>query len=275
MRIAVLGLLVVINIIIFTFPTPNGLSVSFFDVGQGDAIFIEGPRGAQVLIDGGSTRAVLRRLNERMPFFDRALEAVVATHPDQDHIGGLVDVVQRYSVGVWFDSGAKNDTAVYRALWRAQQGQQQNIHRVVTPVRIMLGGTAYADVLFPNQPLNNISSNASSIIIRVVYGDTSFLFTGDAPASVERVLVAMYGSTLNSTVLKVGHHGSKTSSDPQFIDTVQPEAVVYSRGCDNRYGHPHPDVVERFNARGIQTYDTCEDGTVTFHSNGSAVSVKK
>lgn len=275
MRLAVLGMLVVINVVIFTFPTPNGLSVSFFDVGQGDAIFIEGPRGAQVLIDGGSTRAILRRLNERLPFFDRTLDAVIATHPDQDHIGGLVDVAQRYSVGVWFDPGVESDTAVYRALQKAHQEKQQNMYHVSAPLRIALGGGAYADLLFPNQPLKTSSSNASSIVVRVVYGDHAVLLTGDAPASIERYLIALYGGTLKSTVLKVGHHGSHTSSEPAFVRTVNPQHVVYSRGCDNRYGHPHEEVVNTFTVQNAQAHDTCTHGTVRFTFSEKGVRVTR
>jgi competence protein ComEC len=139
-------------------------------------------------------------------------------------------------------------------------------------MRIILGDGAYADVLFPDRDVSAVETNTASIIMRVVYGETSFMLTGDSPQSIERYLTSsIYRTSLRSDVLKVGHHGSRTSSAEAFVHAVSPRYAVFSRGCDNAYGHPHREVVERFARLGIETRDTCEDGTVVFRSDGSAV----
>lgn len=273
-RCGVIAGFIFLNTIIFLSEPKQMLSVSFFDVGQGDAILIEAPSGVQVLIDGGADKSVLRELGEELSFFDRTIDAVVATHPDQDHIGGLSDVFERYQIDVFIESGAKNDTAASGALERAVQNE--NVPRVIarSGMKLSLGGGAYADILFPDRDVSSLESNSASIIMRVVYGDTEFMLTGDAPSSIEGVLVSQYGEMLESDVLKAGHHGSKTSSNPHFLQAVNPLYGVYSRGCENRFGHPAPEVVERFVSKGIHTFDTCEDGTVTFVSDGTVLSVQ-
>lgn len=274
-RFVLLIALVVINVFIFSFPVPNGLSVSFLDVGQGDAIFIESPTGVQMLIDGGATRDVLREMGSRMPFFDRTLDMMIATHPDQDHIGGLVDVLGRYRTLHFMESGIVGDTSASRALGAALI--EHDVPRVVARrgMRILLGGGAYADVLFPDRDVSNVETNTGSIIMRVVYGEHEFLLTGDSPKSIETYLALGYGSTLESDVLKAGHHGSKTSSDPGFVSAVAPTYAVVSAGKDNRYGHPHQEVLEIFMKRGMKVLSTAELGTITFRSNGKTLRVSE
>ena len=273
MRALVLLVLVAVNALLFTVPTPNGLAVTFFDVGQGDSILIEGPTGVQVLIDGGPSTVVVRELGQRLPFWDKSLDAVIATHPDADHIGGLPEVLNRFAVGHIMEPGATSDTTAWSALVSATNAELESGAQHIVPhrsMRIALGGSAHAYVLYPTGDGNGVKdTNSASVIVRVVYGNTSFMLTGDAPAAVERELVAAYGSELQSTVLKAGHHGSKTSSSAEFIEAVAPQYVVFSRGCDNRYGHPAPEVVERFNNLKIPGYDTCRDGTITIRSDGA------
>lgn len=271
--ILVAGLLV-INVIVFSIPVPNGLSISFLDVGQGDAILVEGPTGIRMLIDGGATRAVLRETGRRLPFFIRSLDAVVATHPDQDHIGGLVDALKRYDVAVFMEPGVIHDTPVSRALASAVS-EEKRVERILARrgMRLLLGDGAYADILFPDRDVSRAESNTASVVMRVVYGEHEFILTGDSPQSIERYLVDG-GITLASDVLKAGHHGSKTSSSEEFVKAVDPTYVVYSRGCDNRYGHPAPETVALFQKLSILARDTCEDGTVTFRSDGRNLELK-
>lgn len=274
MRALFIGLLVCINIAVFSFHQERRLSVSFLDVGQGDAIFIEGPTGIQVLIDGGATRSVLRQLSAWVGFFDRDIDAVVATHPDQDHIGGLVDVLSRYETPLFIESGATSSTPVYAALENVLT--ENHVERILArrSMRILLGGGAYADILFPDRDVSGVDANTASIVMRVVYGENEFFLNGDSPKAIEEYLVDLDGSRLESDVLKAGHHGSKTSSDELFIKTINPIYVVYSRGCNNRYGHPSEEVVALYQSLRIESFDTCEDGTVTFQSDGKTIKIK-
>lgn len=262
------------NILLWSVPVPQGLTVSFLNIGQGDAILITGPTGVQVLVDGGPDSSVLREVGQQLPFWDKTLDAVVATHPDQDHIGGLPDILNRYEVGTILEPGIDNTTRAWIAFVDATNAELQSGARHMLArrgMRITLGGGAYADLLYPASDVSAVKdTNSGSVVMRVQYGATSFMLTGDAPAEVEQKVIAA-GDVLKSTVLKAGHHGSKTSSSPEFIEAVNPQYAVFSRGCDNRYGHPAPSVVELFQSLHIGIFDTCEQGTIDFHSDGQVV----
>lgn len=249
------------------------LRVSFLDVGQGDAIFIESPAGRQVLIDGGSTREVLRELGGLTRWYDRSIDMVVATHPDADHIGGLPDVLRRFNVSYVLRSSVEDTGSDAKAFMRAVAEEVSLGARDIVAERgqVFDIGGARIEVLFPDRDMRGVETNTGSIALRIVHGETSFLLTGDAPAGIEEYLVRLHGGSLNADVLKVGHHGSNTSSSLLFLGYAAPEYGVFSRGCDNRYGHPHAEVVERFARLGIQTLDTCEEGTITFISDGRSV----
>jgi len=267
-------ILVGANIILWAVPVPRGLTVSFLNIGQGDSILIQGPTGVEVLVDGGPDTSVLRELGQTLPFWDRTIDAVVATHPDADHIGGLSAVLQRYKVGDYISTGVTNDTRAWVNLQSAVEAS--GAPRVVARrgMRLILGGGAYADVLYPDTDIfdpNN--TNAGSIVLHVVYGKTSFMLTGDLPDKQELHLVAAYPNDLDSNVLKAGHHGSAHSSTPEFVAAVSPNFVVYSRGCNNRYGHPAPRVVALFESLQIPAFDTCQQGTITFSSDAHHLQV--
>ena len=271
-------LAVLLNVVAWVavlFPSTPTLEVSFLDVGQGDAIFIEGPSGMQMLIDGGLDRSVLRELGKRMGLLDRSIDVVVETHPDADHIGGLPGVLAAYRVGAFIEPGIINDTTPTRALEDAV-AREPILHPVIARqgMRIQLGGGAYADILFPDRAVEEAETNTGSIIMRVAYGDTSFMLTGDAPSSIEEWLVRLYGSALGSDVLKAGHHGSRTSSSAPFLAAVNPEVVVISAGKDNQYGHPHADVVSRIEESGAAMLSTATEGTVRFVSDGRVIRQK-
>ena len=278
-RLLFLAVLAFGTVWIYTIPVPHQLTVSFLDVGQGDAIFIEGPTGTQLLIDGGATRGVLRSVRKVMPFFDRSIDAVVATHPDQDHIGGLAHVLGRYAVQHFFEPGNSSQTPASLRLREALQEKGMKPIPARRGMRLLLGGGAYADVLFPDRDVSTAESNTASVVMRVVYGETAFLLTGDSPQSIEKYLVSLEPlasgkSGLKSNVLKAGHHGSKTSSAEIFLETVNPDVVVISAGKDNRYGHPHQTVVEAIKSRGIGLRSTALEGTVLFTSNGETISIQ-
>lgn len=255
---------------------PRGtVIVSFLDVGQGDAIFIDSPRHGQVLIDGGSgSGAVLSALSGVMPFYDRFIDVVIATHPDEDHIGGLVGVLGHYRVGVVLLSGGTADTAVERAF--REEILSRGVRTIIARrgMKVLLDGSTSLAILFPDRDVSTVPTNEGSIIARLVYGDTSYLFTGDAPQSIERYLAALDGEGIASDVLKVGHHGSKTSTDEVFLGAVDPMYAVISAGNDNRYGHPHEEVIDRLTRFGAAILKTSERGTIVIESNGERVRVR-
>jgi len=249
------------------------LTVSFLDVGQGDSIFIQAPSGRQVLVDGGKGTAVLRQLSRHVPWYDKTIDVVVGTHPDQDHIGGLVEVLRRYRVALIVKSSVLDtEGADFKAFEKAI-GEEEGAEtfQAERGKVVDLGKGAYLEILFPDRNLAEAETNTGSIVTRIVYGETAFMLTGDSPDEIENYLAALGTSTLKSNVLKAGHHGSKTSSSPLFLGYVNPEYGIYSRGCDNKYGHPAPEVVARFAQFGIPTLDICKDGTITFVSDGQTV----
>jgi competence protein ComEC len=247
------------------------LQVSFLDVGQGDAIFIETPDGVQVLIDGGADNGVLRELGSVMSVFDRNLDLIVATHPDLDHIGGLPDVLDRYNIDRLLITTNENDTPAAAALAAAADTKAAEILLAEAGQIITLGAYTYAEVLSPRGDETNWQSNNASIIIRIVFGDTAVMLSGDAGLEIENFLVERYGEQLRSDILKLGHHGSKTSTSEAWLDAVKPAFAVVSAGLDNRYGHPHQEVMQRVFARNIAASHTGTDGTVTYYSDGQQV----
>lgn len=249
--------------------TSGELTVTFLDVGQGDAILIESPSGTQILIDGGKNRAVIRELSREMPLFDRSIDVVLATHPDADHIGGLVDVLERYRVPLVFRSSVEDEDGPDAAAFDRAVADEGASDIVLERGQIIdLGGGVRLEILFPDRAVSEIETNTGSVMARLVYGETAFMLTGDAPSSIEEYLVQIDGESLKSDVLKAGHHGSRTSSSLVFVGFVSPEYAVISRGCDNTYGHPHEDVLATFARLGIAALDTCTEGSITFVSDG-------
>lgn len=253
------------------------LAVHFLDVGQGDATLIETPDGVQVLIDGGPDAGVLRELSAQLGFFDRTIDVLVATHPDGDHIGGLIDVLERYEVGTIVLTENESDTPTAAAFAAAVAAEGAEIVYARAGASLTLGASTTLDILFPDRNPVGFESNASSIIAQLHYGDIEFMLTGDAPKNIEEYLVREHGSALESEVLKVGHHGSDTSTAATFVAAVAPQFAVISAGADNRYGHPHTEVLRRLKSGGLaSTFQApmileTKDGTVSFQSDGNRV----
>lgn len=280
--LAVFLFLVFLNAVIWYALSQNAykgeLVVSFLDVGQGDAIFIQSPTGVQVLIDGGKGRSVLRELPNVMSWFDRTIDVVIGTHPDLDHIGGLPDVLKRYRVSTIVRSSVLDiEGSDFAAFNDSIEREKESGAKEIIAERgqvFDLGAGATLTILFPDRDVPGLETNTGSIIARLEYGKTSFMLTGDSPQAIEEYLVRLDGSKLNSTVLKAGHHGSRTSSSPLFVGFVDPEYAVFSRGCDNTYGHPHEETTELFKKFQVATLDTCLDGRITFESDGKSVQLK-
>lgn len=250
------------------------LRVAFLDVGQGDSVLIESPTGKRLLIDGGPDGSVLRELPKVIPWYSRTIDVVLATHPDADHIGGLSDVLRRYTVQYIIDNSVQHESPAVESFLAFSADEDALVRGLMRGDVIDLGGGVRVDVLFPDRDMRTADTNTASIIVRVSYGAHSFLLTSDSPTAIENYLFSQYGNALQSTVLKAGHHGSNTSNDVLFVGTVSPEYVVYSRGCDNRYGHPHQEVLDVFERFEVTAYDTCTNGTIVFESDGETLNVK-
>lgn len=246
------------------------LTVSFFDVGQGDAIYIESPGGSDVLIDGGATQDVMRARAQVEPFWDRTIDAIIATHPDADHIGGLVDVLERTHVDMVGVSGVERDTEVFQAFRREMEQERARVEVLERGMRITIDEYVVLTVLAPHGGTNQTDVNEMSIVARLDYGDTSFLFTGDAPRSVERTLLQRY-IEIDADVLKVGHHGSDTSTSSEFVSAVSPATAVISVGADNRYGHPTQNVLDTLEENEVHVLRTDTAGTISFTSDGTEI----
>ncbi len=246
------------------------LKVSFLDVGQGDAIFIETPSGRQVLVDAGPHTNVLRALGTVMPFYDREIDVVLVTHPDADHIGGFQELFRRFDINVVLDTGATNDTQVYTSYRDAVVEEGASYVKARRGQVIDFNDGTYIRVLFPDRELDEDIGNDGSVVVQVVYGETEVLLSGDAGQNIERLLVSLEGGMLASDILKAGHHGSKSSSASVFVTTVDPEISIISAECDSRYGHPHQEVMTLLSQISEQVLGTCEHGTITFISDGQS-----
>ncbi|MBD3208508.1 MAG: MBL fold metallo-hydrolase [Candidatus Nealsonbacteria bacterium] len=244
------------------------LEVNFFNVGQGDAVFIETPQGYQVLIDGGPGSVVLEKLAQEMPFWDRDLDLVVLTHPEHDHVAGLIEVLKRYQVDHILWTGVTRDTGEYEE-WKKMVEEREGVVIARAGQVISTPQTKFY-VLHPFESLKSQTvknTNNSSVALSLRYLENSFLFTGDLYKSVENDLVERNGD-LSSDVLKVGHHGSKTSTGKEFLEAVDPGIAVISAGSGNSYGHPHEEVLDILNDYDINILRTDRDGDIKIISDG-------
>jgi len=247
------------------------LTVAVMDVGQGDAIYIQSPTGVEILVDGGPDSSVLRELPTLMQPFDRSLDAVIETHPDADHIAGLVDIFMRYNVGAFIEPGVPKDTATFVALINEVE-EKDTPHLIARRgMRLDLGRGAVLEVLYPDVDVSTLSpskANDGGVVMRLTYGEATMLLTGDISSKVETQLIKLDDSVLDIDLLKVGHHGSRTSTSDAFVKAVTPAAAIISVGGDNRYGHPTQDVLKTLSSNNVKTLRTDEEGTIVFTSNG-------
>lgn len=248
------------------------LKMAFLDIGQGDAIYIEAPNGNQILIDGGPGKNLLSRLGELMPAYDRSIDLLIVSNPDKDHIAGFIEVLKSFDVAMVMEPGTKPETTVYKEFEKAveTEGAQKIISKRGQIVSIDKTRGVYFVIFFPDQDVAEWKTNDGSIIGKLVYGNTCVIFTGDAPERMENYVVAFDGSALHCQVLKVGHHGSRTSSGVSFVGTVAPDYAVISSGQDNSYGHPHQETLDTLNRFGAKILRTDILGTIIFTSDGQS-----
>ncbi len=250
----------------------NKLRIWFFDVGQGDAIFVETPEGEQILVDGGPGEAVLSKLGSVMPFWDRTIDMIVLTHPHADHTTGLIEVLERYQVDQIVLTGVNYHSKTYQAFLEHVEDESAKIITIDRPMDLSLGSVKI-QAIWPKYSVENQNVkdiNETSIVLKIVYADSSVLLTGDMYESQETELASLIGDI---DVLKVPHQGSLTSSSVGFIDVIDPEIAVITVG-ENSYGHPAPVVVRRYLDHGSKLYRTDLDGDILLISDGTEPEVQ-
>ncbi|HAT73832.1 MAG: Beta-lactamase domain protein [Candidatus Moranbacteria bacterium GW2011_GWF2_36_839] len=243
------------------------LKIIFFNVGQGDAIMISQGQN-QILIDGGpSGQKEMEKLGKYIPFWDRKIEIVIATHPDQDHIGGLIDVMKNYKIGKVIDNSAESDSQVYKNYLEIIENK--NIERLKGKEGMNIKiKDANLEIIYPGLILDPPAggpkdTNSDSIVAKLIYGQNSFLFTGDFPLEKESALL-IDKFDLISKVLKVSHHGSKNATSQEFLSKVSPFDAIISVGKNNSYGHPAGELLERLRAKKINILRTDEKGDIEY-----------
>lgn len=241
---------------------PATLRVWFADVGQGDGIIIRTPSRDTVVVDGGPRTDFIQEVDSHVPVTDRRIDLLVATHADADHVTGLVGLVESGRVASALINRDTKQTKIYQRLLAALEQQQVHVIEAQAGQVYAFGGV-YVRVLWPT--LDGLAhakeSNEKSIVLRVSYGSQDILLTGDAPDTVEHLLLEQ-GTQVSAEVLKVGHHGSKYSSTPAFLSAVQPEVAILSVGAKNRYSHPAPGVLTALAHLGIRTLRTDAHGDI-------------
>ncbi len=244
------------------------LVVHFLDVGQGDSEFIELPNGKCMLIDASEKEYSDEIIEAVSGYGYSRLDYVVGTHPHTDHIGGLADVINHFDIGEIYMPKASSASKTFERLLTAVSDKNLQINTAKAGKSIYSDDEIKIDILSPigdkYDDLNNYSA-----VVRISYGSNSFLFTGDAEALVENEMLDECYSQLDCDVLKIGHHGSNTSSTLSFLDAVSPTYAVISCGEGNSYGHPHDEVLMRLADVGASVYETDIDGTVTISCDGS------
>jgi len=263
----ILGALLVIVLIlgfIIHFLNQNNLQVVFFNVGQGDSILISSGVN-QTLIDGGkSGKILLEKLGKYIPFWDRKIEVVISTHPDSDHIGGLVDVFKNYKVQTVIRTNTESESQIFAALNSVIKKEDSEVVEAKFGDVINFSDDVKMKIIFPfSSTLQKVqNTNETSVVAKLNFGKTNFLFTGDLPVEQESEILNR-GINIESQVLKIGHHGSKYSSSQEFLQKVNPTDTIISVG-QNSYGHPNPEALERIRIIGAKILRTDQVGDIEY-----------
>jgi competence protein ComEC len=277
-------LLVVMNIILYAWVfaswSPSSLRITFLDVGQGDAAFVEFPNGTNMLIDAGP-RTVRMDAGSRfvVPFLRahgiRSINTIVVSHPHSDHFGGVPAIMREFRTGRVVDAGSKASSSLFREYAHLIDSLEVGYRRVVAGDTIDCGGDIRVYVLHPSGRFvpgetSGRNLNEESVVVKLVYGQTSVLFSGDAEHGAEDRMVDAYDGFLKSDLLKVGHHGSKTSTTSRYLGSVDPRWGIVSVGKGNVFRHPSEIVLQRLRDRMVHVRRTDEHNAVIFMSDGAS-----
>lgn len=246
----------------YDFLPKNKLEIFFLNVGQADSILIKTPKNHLILIDAGNGEAVLYELNKALSFWQKNFDLVVLTHPDRDHFGGFNSFIKKYKVKNFLMAGVETNDAFYKMLLTKLDEKNINVRFANSNSDFLFDDGALIDILHPSEFLigENELRNVSSIVLKLELKNIKILFMGDAEKDIEEALIAE-NQDLKADILKVGHHGSKTSTSEIFLKKVKPEIAIISVGRNN-YGHPHQQILELLKKYDIRIYRTDINGTV-------------
>mgnify|MGYP001559267079 CR=1 FL=1 len=267
------SLTLLLGIAVFADTREGILEIDVLDIGQGDAILIQTPTRARVLIDGGRDTTVSKKIAEELPFWERTIDVMILTHPDLDHVGGLPDVLRRYRVGAILLTEVEKDLPAYQEFLARAREEDIPLQYVYAGDSLRLGPDLVLAIFAPEKgTIDSEDLNNFSIVAKLMHNKRSFLFTGDAEDKGERRMIAG-GADLSADVLKLGHHGSRYSSSAVFFKSVGARAGLISAGAHNSYGHPHPDVLKRMADASMTAYRTDTQGTIEIISDGEFLTI--
>ena len=274
---AVLPILIFILLLITTLSlssTAENLKLHFIDVGQGDSIFIEIPGNKKILVDGGdrADRIAAGIINYLKDQGVKKLDYIISTHPHADHIGGLEDIIDYFEVGTVLDSGKIHTSKTYENYLIKIDQKNINFDTPRQGDELEIGKSKIT-FLHPDQQIDNYDLNNSSLVFVLNFGDQNFLFTGDIEKKVESELLEE-NPDLKVNLIKVPHHGSKTSSLSDWLKNLSPEIAVIQVGADNHYGHPTAEVIELYQAQGAEIYRNDLNGNIVVTADGKNYAVK-
>lgn len=271
-------LLVLANIYVwqFIFSLDNDLTITFFDIGQGDSAFITTSQGHQIIIDGGPGNRLVNKIGKAMPMWDRSVDLVILTHPEYDHLSGLIEVFARYDIENIIWTGIETNGNIFEQWQKALANEAQDGAKIVFAKagQKIIAGRTIGEVISPREDLSGEFSdkgvNETSIVVLFGFGANKFLFTGDIGERTEKALLAN-NSDIKADVLKIAHHGSKYSSSPEFLAAVSPQIAVISCGANNTYGHPAKEVLNNLQNFAINVRRTDQGGDVIIKSDGKSL----
>lgn len=251
----------------------NGnIEISYLDVGQGDSIYIK-VNDFDILIDAGPRSDVNKLMKQLGEKNIDDFEIVIATHPHEDHIGGMTKVFEKYKVENFYMPKITHNTKTFENMIKEVSNKGLKPKVIKEGTTIELGEGAKIDVYSPIKDSYDNLNNYSPIM-KLTFGNNKFIFTGDAEIEVEKDVLSKYLDRLKGDVIKFGHHGSSTSSSTEFIKAISPKYGIISCGVDNSYGHPHKETVRLIKEQNIKAYRTDTQGQITLTSDGNNINIK-
>lgn len=256
---------------------PHDLEVYFLDVGQGDSILIRTPDNVDILIDGGPDKKVLTEIGKILPFWDKDIELMLLTHPHDDHLIGLISVLNKYQVDKVIYNSADEKNNNFQEFEKIIDEKNIPVSQSYYGDKINFGNDVYLETIYPfkNLDLKQIENlNNQSMINRLIYQDSEFLFTGDAEQEAEE-LILQNNINPRADVLKIGHHGSKTATSQDFLDKINSSYAIISCGLNNKFKHPHFITLYKLNKKNINIFRTDQDKTIKCESDGVDIACGK